>query len=131
MNQWDGRLGIQRYTDALEKSFAGLMLQYTHGDVVDMRGLLQSMQVRLTSVRECARAVLEGQRLADLSLLTWQNVDLNRNEIRLVTKKTGKRLTIPMSAPLRQHVLSLPADESPDTPIHPRAFEAVQSQGRA
>jgi integrase len=72
-----------------------------------------------------------GQRLADLSLLTWENIDLARNEIRLVTKKTGKRLTIPMSAPLRQHVLSLPAGEPPDTPIHPRAFEAVQSQGRA
>jgi hypothetical protein len=42
---------------------------------------------------------------------------LARNEIRLVTKKTGKRLTIPMSAPLRQHVLSLPASESPDRPI--------------
>jgi integrase len=72
-----------------------------------------------------------GQRLADLSLLTWENVDLARNEIRLVTKKTGKRLTIPMSAPLRQHVLSLPAGEAPATPIHPRAFEAVQRQGRA
>jgi len=58
-----------------------------------------------------------GQRLADLSLLTWENVDLARNEIRLVTKKTGKRLTIPMSAPLHQHVLSLPASESPDTPL--------------
>ena len=66
-----------------------------------------------------------GQRLADLSLLTWENVDLGRNEIRLVTKKTGKRLTIPMSAPLRLHVLSLPAGEFPDKPIHPRAFEAV------
>src|ERR1700693_3287752 len=52
-----------------------------------------------------------GQRLADLSLLTWENVDLERNEIRLVTKKTDKRLTVPMSAPLRQHVLSLPAGE--------------------
>ena len=72
-----------------------------------------------------------GQRLADLSLLTWENVDLARNEIRLVTKKTGKRLTIPMSAPLRQHVLSLPAGEAPATPIHPRAFRAVQRQGRA
>ena len=72
-----------------------------------------------------------GQRLADLSLLTWGNVDVARNEIRLVKKKTGKRLTIPMSPPLLQHVLSLPASESPDTPIHPRAFEAVQRQHRA
>jgi integrase len=72
-----------------------------------------------------------GQRLADLSLLTWENVDLERNEIRLVTKKTGKRLTVPMAVPLRQHVLSLLAGEVPNTAIHPRAFEAVQRQGRA
>jgi integrase len=72
-----------------------------------------------------------GQRLADLSLLTWENVDLDRKEIRLVTRKTGKRLTIPMSAPLRQHLLSLRGGELAAAPIHPRAFEAVQSQGRA
>jgi len=45
--------------DSLEKSFAGLMLQYAHGDPIDMRGLLQTIPVRLTSVREYARAVLE------------------------------------------------------------------------
>jgi len=72
-----------------------------------------------------------GQRLADLPLLTWENVDLARNEIRLITRKTGKRLTIPMSVPLRQHLLFLPAGGSADMPIHPRAFGAVQSQGRA
>jgi uncharacterized protein YbjT (DUF2867 family) len=46
-------------SNSLEKSFAGLMLQYAHGDDVDMRGALQSMPVHLTSVREYARAVLE------------------------------------------------------------------------
>jgi uncharacterized protein YbjT (DUF2867 family) len=47
-------------SDSLEKSFAGLTLQYaTHGDAIDMRRLLDSMPVRLTSVREYARAVLE------------------------------------------------------------------------
>ena len=45
--------------DSLEKSFAGLMLQYAHGDAIDMRGLLESMPARLTSVREYARTVLE------------------------------------------------------------------------
>jgi hypothetical protein len=44
--------------DSLEKSFAGIMLQYTHGDAIDMRGLLESIPVRLTSVREYARTVL-------------------------------------------------------------------------
>jgi uncharacterized protein YbjT (DUF2867 family) len=45
--------------DSLEKSFAGLMLQYAHGDAMDVRGLLESIPVRLTSVREYARTVLE------------------------------------------------------------------------
>jgi uncharacterized protein YbjT (DUF2867 family) len=45
-------------TDSLEKSFAGLMLQYVYGDAIDMRGLLESIPVRLTSVREYARTVL-------------------------------------------------------------------------
>jgi uncharacterized protein YbjT (DUF2867 family) len=46
--------------DPLEKSFAGLMLQYAHGDAIDMRGLLESIPVRLTSVREHARTVLRS-----------------------------------------------------------------------
>jgi nucleoside-diphosphate-sugar epimerase len=50
--------------DSLGKSFAGLMLQYAHGDAIDMRGLLQSIPVRLTSVREYARAVLEPYKRA-------------------------------------------------------------------
>ena len=50
--------------DSLGKSFAGLMLQYAHGDAIDMRGLLQSIPVRLTSVREYAKAVLEPYKRA-------------------------------------------------------------------
>jgi uncharacterized protein YbjT (DUF2867 family) len=46
--------------DPLEKSFAGLMLQYAQGDAIDMRGLLESIPFRLTSVREYARTVLES-----------------------------------------------------------------------
>jgi uncharacterized protein YbjT (DUF2867 family) len=47
--------------DPLEKSFAGLMLQCAHGDAIDMRGLLQSVPVKLLSVRDYARAVLGKQ----------------------------------------------------------------------
>jgi uncharacterized protein YbjT (DUF2867 family) len=46
-------------TDPLEKSFAGIMLKYAHGEAIDMRGLLESIPVRLTSVREYARTALE------------------------------------------------------------------------
>jgi uncharacterized protein YbjT (DUF2867 family) len=46
-------------TDSLEKSFAGIMLKYAHGDAMDMAALLESIPVRLTAVREYARSVLE------------------------------------------------------------------------
>jgi len=52
--------------DSLEKSFAGIMLQYAHGDAIDMRGLLESIPVRLTSVREYARTALEPYERAAL-----------------------------------------------------------------
>ena len=52
--------------DSLEKSFAGIMLQYAHGDAIDMRGQLESLPVRLTSVQEYARTVLEPYKRAAL-----------------------------------------------------------------
>ena len=52
--------------DSLEKSFAGIMLQYAHGDSIDMRRLLESIPVRLTSVQEYARTVLEPYKRAAL-----------------------------------------------------------------
>jgi len=50
--------------DSLEKSFAGIMLQYAHGDAIDMTGLLESIPVHLTSVREYTRTVLEPYKRA-------------------------------------------------------------------
>jgi integrase len=63
-----------------------------------------------------------GQRLGDVCALTWANLDLEENVIRLVTGKTGKRLTIPIAAPLRTHIESLPVSDDPLAPLHPRAF---------
>jgi integrase len=74
-----------------------------------------------------------GQRLGDLALLTWENVDLERNEIRLVTRKTGKNLTIPISSPLQAHILSIrdSLDGPSTTPLHPAAYETIIKQGRS
>jgi integrase len=73
-----------------------------------------------------------GQRLGDLASLTWSNIDLARNEIRLVTKKNGTRMTIPIAPTLLDHILTLPSSDRPGTPIHPRAYEVLRThQGRA
>jgi integrase len=69
-----------------------------------------------------------GQRLGDLASLTWAQIDLERDEIALTTRKTGKRLLIPIAAPLREHLLAMESEDSPRGPLHPRAFEIVAAQ---
>ena len=61
-------------------------------------------------------------------MLTWAQIDLERDEIALTTRKTGKSLLIPIAAPLREHLLSLPSGDNPRSPVHPRAFEIVTAQ---
>jgi integrase len=71
-----------------------------------------------------------GQRLADLASLTWANVDLDRNEIRLTTRKTGRSVVIPITKHLREHLLSIPLIDEPLAPLHPKAFASLQKEGR-
>jgi uncharacterized protein YbjT (DUF2867 family) len=54
------RQQFESANDSLEKSFAGLMLQYSHGDAIDMRTPLELVPVRLTSVRKYARVALRS-----------------------------------------------------------------------
>jgi integrase len=70
-----------------------------------------------------------GQRLGDLVSLTWDNIDLQRNEIRLQTRKTGKRVMIPIASPLRAHIDALPVTDDPGKPLHPRAFAIMKRTG--
>lgn len=72
-----------------------------------------------------------GQRLADVASLTWQNIDTAQNEIRLTTRKTGRRQALPLAAPLQAHVAKLTAGDDPKAPLHPKAAAVVQEGGRS
>jgi integrase len=73
-----------------------------------------------------------GQRLADLASLTWSNIDLEKNQIRFVARKTGKTVLLPIAGPLRNHILTLPASDDPKGPVHERAYRTLEAQeGRA
>ncbi|MDC0259208.1 site-specific integrase [Verrucomicrobiales bacterium] len=72
-----------------------------------------------------------GQRIGDIANLTWQNIDLVRSEVRLVTAKTGRRQIIPMALPLKEHIESLPAGDNPAAPLHERAFGIMERQGKS
>ena len=46
--------------DPLQKSFAGLMLQYAAGDVIDMKATLELLPANLTSIRDYVSQILTG-----------------------------------------------------------------------
>ncbi|MGH7990786.1 MAG: tyrosine-type recombinase/integrase, partial [Limisphaerales bacterium] len=74
--------------------------------------------------------IYTGQRLGDIAMLTRPNLDLDQNEVRLTTGKTGRRQILPLAAPLLEYVKKLPARDVPDAPLFPRAYKIVQQQGR-
>jgi integrase len=63
-----------------------------------------------------------AQRLGDICRLTWDNVDLEANVIRLIASKTNKRIVVPIAPPLRDHIDTLPVSDVPGAPLHPRAY---------
>ena len=72
-----------------------------------------------------------GQRLADIATLRWNNLNLVRNEVRLVTRKTDRVLILPIAEPLRRHIATLPVSDDLNGPIHPAACTIVERQKRS
>lgn len=70
--------------------------------------------------------IYTGLRLSDVATLTWANVDLQNEELRLITGKTGRRMVLPLAKPLLRYLESLPASDVADVPLFPEAFAARQ-----
>ena len=62
-----------------------------------------------------------GQRLGDLSRLTWRAVNLESGEIAFTTRKTGRRVVLPLVQALLDYFTSIPASDNPDAYIFPRS----------
>jgi integrase len=72
-----------------------------------------------------------GQRLFDIASLTWNQIDLENEELRIIAQKTGKSVMIPIVGALKEHVLSLPAGDNPRYPVHPRAYGIITTDKRS
>ena len=72
--------------------------------------------------------IYTGQRLGDISRLTWGQIDMTRGEIRFKAAKTGRRTVIPIATTLRGHLIEYAGDVPLRGPIHPRAHEIVTTQ---
>ena len=63
-----------------------------------------------------------GQRLKDIALLTWQQINLETEEIHLTTGKTGRVMILPIPRPLHDHLMAMASSDDPSAPLHPAAF---------
>lgn len=61
-----------------------------------------------------------GQRLGDLSKLTWRSVNLDGNEIAFTARKTGRRLVLPLVQPVSDYLSTLPASDTRTRSSSPR-----------
>jgi integrase len=68
-----------------------------------------------------------GQRLGDLSRLTWRAVSFEQGEIAFTTRKTGRRIVLPLVQPLADYLTSLPASDNPNAYIFPTAASAKRT----
>ncbi len=68
-----------------------------------------------------------GQRLGDISKLTWRAVNLEAGEIAFTTRKTGRRMVLPLPQPLLNYLASLPATDEPNAYIFPRAATTTRT----
>lgn len=71
-----------------------------------------------------------GQRLQDIATLTWGNLDLIAQEVRLVAGKGNKRMALPLHPCLLDHIQSMPTPDDPRAPLHPDACATVGKSRR-
>jgi integrase len=73
--------------------------------------------------------IYTGQRLKDIARLTWQNMDIENEELRFVTAKTGRRMSLPLASPLLAYVQTMPAGDDPSAPLFPDAHVLATKEG--
>lgn len=63
--------------------------------------------------------IYTGQRLNDIALMTWANVDTVAGEVRFRARKTSRFMAIPIAGPLLRHIATLDAGDDAAAFIHP------------
>lgn len=66
-------------------------------------------------------AIYCGARLGDIAHLTWRAVNMERGEVAFATRKTGRRMVLPLAKPLRDYLTTIPAGDDANAPLFPHA----------
>ncbi|MEN8713526.1 MAG: tyrosine-type recombinase/integrase [Verrucomicrobiales bacterium] len=96
--------------------------------IAEVKALLEAADTEWKSM--ILFGLYTGQRLGDIARLTWDQLDLDAKEIRLQTGKTGRFQKIPISPTLLKHIESLPEPAHGQIPLHEKAEEIVNTQGK-
>jgi len=70
-----------------------------------------------------------GQRLGDLATLRWSSLNLQEKLFTIYTNKNGRKIDIPFSDTLLDHILTLNAPDDPDAFVHPDLGKSYQANG--
>lgn len=73
-------------------------------------------------------ACYTGQRLGDLAHLTWQSIDLSKKQLAFVSRKTERRMHLPLAKPLLNYLLSLPSTDDPKAFVFPKSAKIAQKR---
>ena len=71
-----------------------------------------------------------GQRLGDLAKMRWEQIDVVKGTLSLVTQKTDRRLEIPMAPDLQAHFETLSTPDDPMAPVFPKS-EKIYKKNRS
>lgn len=72
-----------------------------------------------------------GQRIGDIATLLRKNIDLEKGMLRFITKKTKRKMAIPLAPPLLEFLRGLQLPKNPEGPIHPKAHEILTVQKKS
>ena len=70
-----------------------------------------------------------GQRLGDVASLRWSQVDLEQREISFLTKKTGRRVLVPIADPLFKRLGEIQPAVRPSDPLTPELLSLIEGAG--
>ncbi len=95
----------------------------------ELRSVLAAADDEWRSMILCG--IYTGQRLGDIAKLRWNNISMAKGELNIITSKTGKRVKVPLSEGLKEHLAALPKPKVADSPVHPRAFATLERNGKS
>jgi len=97
--------------------------------------LAELQKIKLESTGEWKSMLIfgiyTGQRLGDLATLKWSDINLSADELSLSTRKTGRKVVIPFSSPLKEHVSELSKSPDDEILVHPNLAKAYERNGSA